>query len=67
MYSSLAVYSALQVSCLEGIGNMHQAMSLYKLKAFVTCTITELSTSEPLPIYPLLWTTHLQSTVAVIN
>ena len=47
-----------------GIGNMHQAMSLYKLKAFVTCTKTELSTWEPLPIYPfLLWTTHLQSTV----
>ena len=37
-------YSALQVSCLAGIVNEQLSMSLYKLIAFMFCTITELST-----------------------
>ena len=41
----------------------HLSLSLYKLKAFVTCSVTELSTREPLPIYPFNWTADLQSTV----
>ena len=36
-------YSALQVSCLAGVVNEQLSMSLYKLIAFVLCTITELS------------------------
>ena len=36
-------YSALQVSCLAGVVNQQLSMSLYKLIAFVLCTITELS------------------------
>ena len=36
-------YSALQVSCLAGVVNEQLSMSLYKLVAFVLCTITELS------------------------
>ena len=37
------LYSALQVSCLAGVVNEQLSMSLYKLIAFVLCTITELS------------------------
>ena len=37
-------YSVLQVSCLEGLGNGQLAMSLYKLIAFVSCTLTQLTT-----------------------
>ena len=39
---------------------MALSLSLDKLKAFHS--ITELSTWEPLPIYPFHWTTDLQST-----
>ena len=38
-------------------------MSLYKLLAFVSDNLTQLSTWEPLPIECLWWTTDLQSTV----
>jgi hypothetical protein len=41
----------------------HLSLSLYKLRAFVTCSTTELSTWEPLPIYLFHWTSDLQSTV----
>ena len=34
-----------------------------KLIAFVSCTLTQLSSGEPLPIYSFQWTTDLQSTV----
>ena len=44
MLASLyGIYSALQVSCLAGVVNEQLSMSLYKLIAFVLCTITELS------------------------
>ena len=36
------VYCAFQVSCLE-VREWHLFLSLYKLEAFVTCSITELS------------------------
>ena len=59
----VCAYSALQVSCLAGVENEQLSMSLYKQIAFVLSTITELSTSEPLPIYSFQWTTVQQSTV----
>ena len=37
------LYNALQVSCLAGVVNEQLSMSLYKLIAFVLCTIIELS------------------------
>ena len=42
-YKHNCMYSALQVSCLAGVVNEQLSMSLYKLIAFVLCTITELS------------------------
>ena len=45
---------------LRKVREWHLSLSLYKQKAFVTCSITEF---EPLPIYPFHWTTDLQSTV----
>ena len=60
-------YCALQVSCLGKVREWHPSLSLYKLEAFVTCSInvTELSTWEPPPIYlldPFHWTTDLPNT-----
>jgi hypothetical protein len=46
-------FSADQWSMSKG---RHLAMSLYKLKASVIY-LTELSTSEPLPVYTFHWTT----------
>ena len=43
-YMYVHVYCALQIGSLEGVGKDTWAMSLYKLKASVTCTLTELST-----------------------
>ena len=60
-------YCALQVSCLGWVGKWHLSMSLYKLTAFVSCSITKLSSWEPLPIYPFHWTTDLQSAVPVLE
>ena len=60
----LVQYCALQVSCLGGVGKWHLSMSLYKLTASVSCSLTKLSTWEPLPSYPFPWTTDLQSTVS---
>ena len=53
----------------------HLAMSLYKLKAFVTCTLTELFTWEPLPIilpfplnsWPAKHSTNTHSVVILDN
>ena len=64
--SHLKVYCALQVSSLEKVWEWHLSLSLYKLKACVTCSKIELSTWEPLPIYPFHWTTGLQSTVVAL-
>ena len=67
-YNSLHIYTVLcrSVVYIGKLGNgMHLSLLLYKLKAFVTCSVTELSTREPLPIYLFHWTTDfLQSTVA---
>ena len=62
MTSRAFQHCALQVSCLGKVREWHLSLSLYKLTAFVTFSITELSTLEPLPIYPFHWTTDLQST-----
>ena len=45
--------------CLWWLLRSLLSLSLYKLADFVTCSITELSTSEPLPIYPFQWTIDL--------
>ena len=37
-------YSALHISCLAGVVKEQLSMSLYKLIASASCTITELST-----------------------
>ena len=57
------------VLCFAGqlsrkVREWHLSLSLYKLKAFVTCSTTELSTLEPLPFFH--WTTDLQSTAYYI-
>ena len=57
MLPAILYYSTLQVSCLAGVVKEQLSMSLYKLITFVLCTITELSTWEPLPIYSFQWTT----------
>ena len=43
-HNTMSAYGALQVSCLEGLGNGQLAMSLYKLIASVSCTLIQLST-----------------------
>ena len=41
------------LSGLEGVGKGHLVISLDKLKAFVMCTLIELSTlSSPMPFIP---------------
>ena len=40
----LCKYCALQVTCLGGVGKWHLSMSLYKLTASVSGSITKLST-----------------------
>ena len=51
---------SVHIDYCEVIWEWHLSLSLYKQKAFVTCSITEL---EPLPIYPFHWTADLQSIV----
>ena len=45
-------YCALQVSCLGRVRERHLSLSLYKLTAFVTCSITKLRATAYL-LFPL--------------
>ena len=47
----VCIYCDLPVVYIE-VREWHLSLLLYKLIVFVTCSITELSTLEPLPIYP---------------
>ena len=60
------LYPILLVPCFADplSRKVGESLSLYKL---MTRRIIELSTSEPLPIYPFHWTTGLQSTVVGVE